>query len=487
MATNVPVPVFGATGFIVPAESAVLAGVQADINTAFGGGLNFTTQSGSAVNSTPQNQLASSLAAIIGNVYDTFLYYTTQTDPAYAEGRMQDAIGRIYFITRIPASPTTIQCLCSGLPTLPIPAGAIVVDQNNNLYTNQGNAVPIGVNGSVSVTFTQLNLSLGPLPIPTSVTIYQAVAGWDSATVIAGTIGIATESRTAFEQRRQQTVAQNSVGSLASVLGVVRDVPGVVSAYVTENVNGTATVVNGTVLVANSLYVCAYGGSNASIGTAIWTRKGPGCNYNGNTTVTVQDQSPGYIPPYPSYNVTFMRPFQLQILYLVKILNSSAVPNNAVSLVQNALLGAFVGNDGGPAAQIGGTLQASRMIPPVANLGNWAQGNIVELEIGSANDADACLCTGSCSGTTLTISSITSGTISLGQTVTDFNGLVIAGTTIVAQVSGSVGGPGVYTISMAQTFANLSLGLSTPDETSTSVKINQMPILSASNIQVVFI
>jgi len=40
MTTNVPAPTFGPTGFVAPAESAILAGRQADFNQAFGGNLN---------------------------------------------------------------------------------------------------------------------------------------------------------------------------------------------------------------------------------------------------------------------------------------------------------------------------------------------------------------------------------------------------------------------------------------------------------------
>ncbi|TIR78119.1 MAG: hypothetical protein E5X19_32455, partial [Mesorhizobium sp.] len=76
-----------------------------DINGAFGGVLN------PALN-TPQGQLASSETAVIDEVNSTFLYFTNQVDPAYATGRMQDAIARIYFIERNPAQPTVVQALC---------------------------------------------------------------------------------------------------------------------------------------------------------------------------------------------------------------------------------------------------------------------------------------------------------------------------------------------------------------------------------------
>lgn len=84
MTTNVPAPTFGPTGFVAPSESAILAGVQADFQAAFGGNLNFGTVSGSQTNPTPQGQLATSQAAIIGAAYDIFCNLTQMVDPAYA-------------------------------------------------------------------------------------------------------------------------------------------------------------------------------------------------------------------------------------------------------------------------------------------------------------------------------------------------------------------------------------------------------------------
>src|ERR1700726_4597556 len=144
MTTNVPAPVFGPTGFTEPLESAVLAGVLADINAAFGGNLNQSL-------STPQGQLASSLAAIIGEVNDTFIFYTNQTDPAFASGRMQDAIGAIYFLTRNPALSTVVSATCSGLPGVTIPVGALAKAGDGNLYACTGSGI-IPAGGSITLS-----------------------------------------------------------------------------------------------------------------------------------------------------------------------------------------------------------------------------------------------------------------------------------------------------------------------------------------------
>jgi hypothetical protein len=396
--TQVPPVTFGPNGFQMPTDAAILAGRQADINSAFGGNLN------PALN-TPQGQLASSEAALISQADQDFLFQSTQTDPAYAQGRWQDAIGRFYFLTRNPAQPTVLQVACTGLQGVAIPLNALVTDVSGNVYgCTQAGTIPAG--GTVTLTFA--NLVPGPIavPQPSQVTIFQAIPGWDSVSATSGVIGVNVESRYAFEARRKASVATNSVGSLPSVRGAVLGVSGVLDAYVTENVSSSPQTVGGVTLLPNSLYVAATGGLAQSIGQAIWTKKAPGCQYNGSTTVVVQDTSVGYTPPYPSYNVSFQIPTALQILFEISIRNSPQVPSNATTLVQAAIQNAFAGGDGGPAATIGSTLFASRYVSPVAALGSWAQ--IVSLSIGSAN-APTAVVGGSISGTTLPVTSITSG------------------------------------------------------------------------------
>lgn len=473
MATSVPRPTFGPNGFIVPADSAILDGRMADINDAFGGDLSPGLE-------TPQGQLASSDAAIISNADETFLFYTTQTDPAYAEGRMQDAIGRIYFLERNPAEATVVACTCNGSGAT-IPPGATAIAEDNNIYTCiDGGTLPIN-GGSITLNFA-CN-TLGPIACPAGILnrIYQAIPGWDSVVNPSdGVIGTNTETRQAFEARRAASVALNSRGSLPAVRAAVLSVAGVLDAYVNENYTGSPVTINGFTLAANSLYVAASGGTDLAVATAIWTKKAPGCAYNGNTTVAVQDTNPALVPPYPSYNVTFERPAPLAILFAVTILNSPQVPSNAVALIQNAIISAFAGADGGQRATIGGTILASRFYAPVAALGSWAL--ISSLLIGSTNTPAASF-TGSISGTTLTVSAVASGALAVGQTLDDVTGNIIEGTKITAMGSGS-GGTGTYTVSLTQTVSSEAMKSAIAGSTSVVVQINQVPTIAAANIAV---
>lgn len=359
MATSsVPSIVFTPTGATFPDESAILAGVQADMNAAFGGNLNPGL-------STPQGQLATSQTAIIGEKNNQFAYFLQQIDPATASGFMQDAIGRIYFLTRLPATPTVVHVLCTGLAGVVIPAGAQVIDLSGNRYGCQGGGV-IGVAGTVTLPFAAINAGPVICPIGAITTVYQAIPGWDSVTnVAAGATGVNVETRADFEYRRRQSVAINAAGTLPSIYAAAFDVDGVIDAYVTENDTDNPITVGGVTLVKHSVYVAAAGGVPLDVATAIWKKKSAGANWNGNTSVTVSDTSLG-ITPAPTYTVLFETPATQDILFAVSIASSPSLPANISDLVKAAIINAFNGGDGGSRARIGGTIYAGRYYAPIS-------------------------------------------------------------------------------------------------------------------------
>jgi hypothetical protein len=479
--TNVPAPVFGATGFTIPAPTAILEGVADDYQAAFSNSLNLNIAVPSTL-ATPQGQLVSTTAAVVLNADQLFQYLTTQLDPAYAMGRWQDGIARYYFLTRIPSQPTVLQIECGGLTGVAIPVNALIQDQSGNIYScTEAGTIP----ASETIALPFANLVPGPIAVPgtDTVSIYQYIAGWDTVSVISGVLGQNVESRAAFESRRAASVAQNSIGALPSILGAVLSVPNVIDAYVTENDSSSPATIGGVTLAANSVYVAVVGGISTAVAQAIWSRKAPGCAYNGNTTVTVLDQSKGYNPPYPAYAVSFEIPTGLAILFSVSIVNSAMVPSNAATLIQNAIVNAFAGGDGGARAGIGDKIFASRFYAPVAALGVWAE--IISIEIGSTNAA-AAVFTGLISGLTLTVSAVASGTLAVGQTILDTTGGITVGTTIIALGTGS-GGTGTYTVSNSQTVSSETMASAVANAFTAQTNINQVPTVAAADIVVTLV
>lgn len=374
MATNVPKPTFGPNGLVTPPESVIKAGVFADMNTAFGGNLN-------PADKTPQGQLSASFTAIVGNCYDQFLELVNQVDPAYADGRMQDAIARIYFLERDPAEPTVVDAVCTGAAGTSIPIGSLAKSADGTTYQSITSAV-IPVGGSVTVTFECLTTGPVSCPAGSLTTIYRAIPGWDTITnPTDGVLGRNVESRAEFEARRAASVALNAVGVLPAIRAAVLNVTNVLDAYVTENPTGAPVTIGGVSVAANSLYVSVAGGASDAIARAIWTKKPPGCGMVGTTTETVVDDNSGYSYPYPTYDVKFTRATSTAVKFAVTIADGLNVPGDAIDQIQRAIVAAFAGADGGPRAKIGATIFASRFYSPVAQLGPWVQ--IVSIKIGT--------------------------------------------------------------------------------------------------------
>jgi hypothetical protein len=242
-------------------------------------------------------------------------------------------------------------------------------------------------------------------------------------------------------------------------------------------------------LLANSIFISVVGGSDAAVAFAIWSRKAPGCNYSGNTTVVITDPNPAYQPPAPTYNVSFGRPPLVPFAVVVTLKNSSQVPSDALTLVQNAVIAAFAGLDGGPRAKIGSLVYASRYYAPVAALGNTYNGTtgqvtpgwsapIVSIQLGV--DAAAATITGTINGTTLAVSAVSSGTVAVGDLV---EGSGVAPGTIINALAGGTGLTGNYLVNLSQTTGTASQTMNlTALLNDVPLNALQAPVVSAANI-----
>ena len=480
--TSIPFPTLGPQGFVAPDESAILAGALQDINAAFGGNLNPQL-------TTPQGQLASSETAIVGDSFAMFLLFCNLVDPAYSQGRMQDAIGRLYFIDRIAGQPTVQNCLCTGLNGAVIPIGALAQDGGGNLWVAQ--QVGTIANGNVTLPFaSQTN---GPIVGPEALTIYQAVIGWDSVTPSGDAVlGRIVETAAQFEARRALSTGLNSMGPLNAVYSAVAAVAGVLDVFCLQNNTGVPVTIGGVTIAANSIYVAALGGDENAVALAIFQRKMPGCGMTGNTIVTVTDPNPSYEPPAPTYAITFETPVVVPFAVVVTISNSAAVPASALGLIQQAIVSAFAGGDGGPRAKIGSIVYASRYYPPVTSIGNTYNGTtgavipgwsapIISIQLGE--DGTAAAITGSITGTTLTVSAVGSGTVAVGNLV---EGTGVTGGTIITALAGGTGGVGNYVVSQTQ-FAPSEPLVLTALGNDFQMNANQAPSVAAANVYLILV
>lgn len=366
MKTNVPEIEITATGLKLPTELDILKGVLADFNTAFGGNLNLNLE-------TPQGQLASSLAAIIADKNNQIAWLANQVHPDYAEGFMQDAIAKIYFLERKQATDSVVTCEFMGLAGTRIPKGFIVKDTLGNNWVLQQN---IGILAGGTVTGTLSAKGSIPAKAHTVNQMYQTIVGLDRVDnpqdAIAGKL---TESRAEFRDRRQRSVAINAHGTPQAVYANVFALDGVSDVYVVDNPKGEAVALNGYRLKPHSIYVAVVGGNNQQIAKTILQYAGNGCDFNGNTNVTVYDDN--YSEPKPAYQVSFMRPVDLPIYFRVRV--EQGAPIGYQDVIKQAIIAAFNGDN---KARIGANIYAIRYVAPVVKA--MPDAHILDVEIGLA-------------------------------------------------------------------------------------------------------
>ena len=360
--SNVPQIAINSTGVNSPETADVLNGVLNDLNDSFGGNLNITNVA------TPQGYLAENLTYYITQFNADIAYLLSQFDPLTAEGRWQDAIGRLYYLTRKPATATSVTADLIGQPNVTLSAGALATDGTYN-YVLTGDVV-FGSGGTATGYFECTTLGAISCPANTLNRISIAQFGWDAINnTSAGVVGSEIESTVDFEYRRQQSIAKNASDTLSSIRGAVFEVADVIDVYAYENYTGSTQTIGFTnyPVIEHSIYVAVTGGLDADIAKAIWTKKSSGSNMNGNTSVTVYDSS-SLAMPYSAYQIKFQRPTPLPIYFAVQIGNYPMLPSDYVTQVKTAIIKAFNGQDGGTRARIGNDIYASRFYAGIASL-----------------------------------------------------------------------------------------------------------------------
>lgn len=358
---------FHDTGIKLPTEQAILNGVLDMIDAAFGGNLNRNLD-------TPQGQLASSLTAIIADKNNQIAWLAHQIHPDYAEGFMQDAIGKIYFIERKPAIPSRVEVVFTGLAGTIIPQGFIVQD-SAGIEWKLEREINILEDGTVSGSL--IYDGIASAKAHTVNQIVQNLNGLDRATNPQDALaGKAVESRADFRDRRQRSVAINAHGTPQAVYANVFALDGVQDVYVIDNPKGQPENIGGVVLKPHSIYCAVVGGDDTEIAETLLRYAGNGCDFNGDTHITVQDQN--YTDPKPSYDISFTRCAELPIYFRVQI--ELGAPLGFDDLLKKAMLNAF---NNGSFAKIGSKIYAMKFV--AAALSASDQTHILDVNISLDN------------------------------------------------------------------------------------------------------
>lgn len=378
--TSVPAPSLNETGFIAPAEQDILTGRQADFNMALGG------NASTALN-TPQGQIALSDTAVLGDTYAAMLAVFNGVDPATASGRMQEAIGRIYFMERRPATSTTVTAQATvTVAGQTLNAGTVVASATSGMKYELVSDTTLPASTDVNVSLELACTTAGAIPCPAnSLQLYQGGLGIASLTNPApGLMGEDAETRADFETRRRASVAANSVGQNASLMGALLSLSNVSDAYVVDNQTNAAGTIGGVTIPAHTLYILVEGGRASDIGAAILAKKPPGIPTMGTRQISVRDTNPVYDGVGPTYTFRYDRPTAVAVTVNITLEQSTAVPSDALQQVQNAVMG--VVKTGRYRARMGGTVYASRLSAAVDALGDWAE--VLSLTLSTSEAAE---------------------------------------------------------------------------------------------------
>lgn len=291
-------------------------------------------------------------------------------NPDFAEGDAQDQLCSLTNIRRKAPTFSSVDCVCTGTPFTPLPAGRIIsVGVNGARFSSVADAV-IEAGGTVNVTF-EAELE-GPVQAPagTLVTIVTAVAGWASVTnSLDADPGTDLEADATMRYRRIQALAAPG-DTTEAILALLKGLDGVTNAMIFEN---TTMDVDASGLPPKSFEAVVEGGDDVAIAAAIFSKKPAGITAYGGYTLNVTD-SQGV-----DHVIGYSRPTEV-LIYLVLTLTvnagvfGSGDPAAGLVLVQEALVALGDQLDMGAEIVALRVRAAALTVPGVIDVPTFAQG-----------------------------------------------------------------------------------------------------------------
>jgi hypothetical protein len=256
---------------------------------------------------------------------------------------------------RTPATKTAVTGVSiTGVAGAVIPQGSQASTVAGDLFAVDS-TVTIGIGGTITANFSSVEFGPVPCPINELTTIVTNVLGWETVTnPSAGILGTTTQSDQQTRVLRNNTLAFQGVALPVAITSALYATDGVRSLSFLENIASTTQTIQGISMVGHSIYACVDGGTDTDVAAALLENKSSGCNWNGNTSVTLIEPASGQ-----PYVVLFDRPEVIGILVRVTTSNgNSANITQAILDYANGVIaglaGFVVGADVSPFEIMGG-------------------------------------------------------------------------------------------------------------------------------------
>lgn len=343
-----PYQYIDSTGVIVPDTSSILSEIQTEFKVAFGSDLIVTPD-------TPQGVLITGEAISRDAEVNNNAAVANQINPNIAGGVFLDAIMALTGMQRTPATKTAVIAVnITGVAGAVIPQGSQASTSAGDLFAVDS-TVTIGIDGTIIANFS--SVEFGPVPCSTAALtmIVTNILGWETVTnPSAGILGTTTQSDQQTRVLRNNTLAFQGVALPIAITSALYATDGVRSLSFLENISANTQTIQGISMVGHSIYACVDGGTDTDVAAALLENKSSGCNWNGNTSITVIEPASGQ-----PYAVLFDRPEVIGIL--VKVTTSNGNSNNITQAILDyangliaGLAGFVVGADVSPFEIMGG-------------------------------------------------------------------------------------------------------------------------------------
>jgi uncharacterized phage protein gp47/JayE len=335
------------TGVIVPDTATVQTEVEGEYKAVFGQDLVVTAN-------TPQGVLITAEVSARSNVLRNNAAVANQINPNLAGGVFLDAIWALTGGQRIAANYSVIPGVhLLGLPGTVVPAGSQASLTDGTLFASVS-AVTLDGGGNGYVDFQAVETGPIAANVGALTQIVTAVLGWDQVTnPTAATPGRSEESDLASRMRRKNTLSLQNVALPDAITSALYGTLNVRSLTFRENYTNAAATIDGIYLLANSVWACVDGGTDADVAAALLAHKSLGANWNGAVTVNLTDPASGQ-----TYPVKFDRPTDIPVKARVTVRNLSAL-TDVPAAVRQAIVDYAAGlQDGKPGFVVGASVSS---------------------------------------------------------------------------------------------------------------------------------
>lgn len=291
-------PYIDTTGLHIPSYNDVLGECLTRMRTIFGSDIYLSEDS-------QDYQQVAIFAKCIHDICGlASLVYNNKT-PTTAIGTGLDLIGAFVDIKRKQATHSTVILTCTGTPGTDISGGEVMDTAGNTWVIPDG--VQIQSGGMVEVTASCAISGRVTIAANTATIIATPVYGWSSVTnTVSSSPGVEMESDFSLRGRYSMATMLPSRSIFEGMYSALQTLEGVTRVRGYENDTGATT--DGSVegipagLPPHSVCFIVEGGDDNAIASSIYTKKTPGCNTFGTTSVELRTRSGN------TFYINFFRP-----------------------------------------------------------------------------------------------------------------------------------------------------------------------------------